>query len=153
MKNLLKYPCLIIISLSVFVANAKDSLIEAITISESGARMQAARMKVISENIANAESVSIRKKRPYCRRILLVKSKGGSGIVRYAVKQSFALPFLKKYDPFHPHADTKGYIYLSNVNKDIERADAAEAQVSYEANLKMMKALNSMTTNTVELFK
>ena len=76
MKNLLKYPCLVIISLSVFVANAKDPLIEAITISESGARMQAARMKVISENIANAASVSINKKRPYCRRILLVKSKG-----------------------------------------------------------------------------
>jgi flagellar basal-body rod protein FlgC len=139
-----------------FVARAHcdDPLLQALKVAQSGASLQAARMKVVSENIANAESVSTKKQPAYCRRIVLVKNgERRNKIVKYRVRKSFVKPFVKKYDPTHPYADKNGYIRMSNVNKDIERADAAEAQVSYEANLKMIKALGNMTNTTIELLK
>jgi len=145
-----KYVVLLLVSFF-HVTFAKDVLLDALKIAESGALLQAERMKIVSENIANADTISSKKGSSYCRRVVVVKVRKGK--VRYVVRKSFKAPFVKKYDPSHPYADALGYVYVSNVNKDIERADAAEAQVSYEANLKVIKALGYMTTNTIELVK
>ncbi len=130
-----------------------DSLLEALKIAQSGAQLQAARMKVVSENIANSESIATKKQLAYRRRTILVKNRNSEKAVKYKIRKSLVMPFVKKYDPTHPYADKNGHVYMSNVNKDIERADAAEAQVSYEANLKMIKALGNMTTTTIDLLK
>jgi flagellar basal-body rod protein FlgC len=155
MKRILK---LFVLCTSAFLfaapAYCRDTLLEALKIAQSGAQLQAARVKVVSENIANSESIATKKQPAYCRRVVLVKNGNReTKVVKYKIRKSFKSPFVKKYDSTHPHADKNGYIYMSNVNKDIERADAAEAQISYEANLKMIKALGNMTTTTIDLLK
>ena len=140
------------------ISLAGDSLLQALITSETGARLQAIRLRVVSENLANADSIGLNKKKePYRRRIVIAKnirdSKTGAKIVKYVVTRDKKTPFFKKYDPNHPMADKNGYVMLPNVVKDIERADAMEANVSYEANLKLMKLSGDMIKNTIDLLK
>jgi flagellar basal-body rod protein FlgC len=55
-----------------------------------------------------------------------------------------------KFDPHHPAANAEGYIKYPNVTREIERADASEAQRGYEANLSVIEVSNSLMNKTVE---
>ena len=94
---------------------------------------------------------------PYRRKIILAKPgysrKKNSRVVKHLIYRDFRSEFIKKYDPSHPACDEYGYVVFPNVNKDIERADIAEAKVSYEANLAVIKSVNDMMKGVVEVIK
>ena len=148
--------CALFLSMSSVLAG--DSLLDSITIAESGAKIQAERLRIVSENIANADSLWLNKKKePYRRKVIIAKngynSKSGLRVVRYVISSDTKTPFSKKYEPNHPLSDKDGYVLIPNVIKDIERADAMEANVSYDANLKVIKISSDMIKSTIDLIK
>ena len=132
-------------------------LTKALTISASGLTAQGTRMRVIAENLANANSTSSDSGDPYRRKIISFKSEldkqSGVNVVavdRIGVDES---AFGKRYDPGHPSANAEGYILTSNVRSLIESMDMREAQRSYEANLNMISVTKDMLQRTIELLR
>ena len=122
----------------------------------AGMRAQSERMKVISENIANANSTSQKPGGdPYRRKIATVTStfdrELGTAVVRSGKPIEDKSEFRTQYDPGNPNADKQGYVKLPNVDPLVEIMDMREAQRSYEADLTVMDATKSMQARTVDL--
>lgn len=135
-----------------------DALLSASQISISGLDAQAQRLRIISENIANANSTSSKKGvDPYRRKIISFKNvlDGSSGdmAVKIAGISVDKSPFILKYEPGNPAADTRGYVKYPNVNPVIEMADMREANRSYEANLQVLRQSRELITQTLGLLK
>lgn len=134
------------------------ALTSAADIAVSGMKAQSERLRVISENMANADSVSVDGTgEPYRRQVVSFKEHidaqtGVKGVVVDKIIKDRG-EFIKKYDPNHPMSDNQGYINTPNVNPLIEMMDMKEAQRSYEANLAMMKASRDMNAKTLDLLK
>jgi flagellar basal-body rod protein FlgC len=127
-------------------------------VAASGMRAQSDRMKIIAENIANANSTSPTPGGdPYRRKIATVKSdfdrELGATLVTSGKPVTDNSDFRMQYDPGSPNADAKGYVKLPNVNALVEIMDMREAQRSYEADLTVMDAAKSMLTRTVDLLR
>jgi flagellar basal-body rod protein FlgC len=127
-------------------------------IAASGMRAQSNRMRIIAENIANANSTaSTPTGDPYRRKIATVKSDFdrdlGATLVEAGKPVEDNSAFRSQYDPGNPAADKQGYVKLPNVNPLIEVMDMKEAQRSYEADLNVMEATKSMLARTVDLLK
>ena len=136
---------------------ANDLTISA-DISASGMRAQAERLKVISQNMVNADSLSSEKgQEPYRRQVVsfanYIDEKTGAQKVKVDRIVKDMSPFEKKYDPNHPAADAKGYVSLPNVNPLVEMMDMKEAQRVYEANLNMLKTAREMNNSTLDILK
>ena len=127
-------------------------------IATSGLRAQAGRMRVISENIANADSTAqtaggdpYRRKVPtfvnQLDRVLDAKTVSLGSIKR---DQS---DFRTKYEPSNPAADSNGYVKYPNVNPLVEMTDMRDAQRSYEANLNIISATRRMIQRTLDILK
>jgi len=123
-------------------------------IAASGLRAQQARMRIIAENIANADSTSKTPGGdPYRRQAPVfeaTKVAGAQG-VRMSKVQADQTEFRQEYEPGNPSADAKGYVKLPNVDSLVEIMDMREAQRSYEADLTAMDATKSMLARTVDL--
>ena len=124
----------------------------------SGMKAQSERLKVISENMANAESVGSRPgDDPYRRQVVTFKEyvdkETGAKLVKVDKITKDRSQFEKKYMPNHPAADGEGYVSLPNVNPLIEMMDLKEAQRSYEANLSVMKTSKDMGSKVLDLLK
>ena len=135
-----------------------NDLIKSADIAVSGMKAQAERLRVISENMANAESVAgAPGQTPYRRQVVTFKNyvdeATGAELVKVdkVVKDQSA--FEKKYMPNHPAADAQGYVDMPNVNPLIEMMDMKEAQRSYEANLNVMKTAREMSSSVLDLLK
>jgi flagellar basal-body rod protein FlgC len=127
-------------------------------IAASGMRAQSNRMRVIAENIANANSTaSTPNGDPYRRKVATVKSDFdrdlGATLVQAGKPINDMSEFRSQYDPGNPAADKRGYVKLPNVNPLVEVMDMREAQRSYEADLNVMEATKSMLARTVDLLK
>ena len=135
-----------------------DDILKTIRISSAGMRVEGARLRVISQNIANADSLPQRPgENPYRRKVIsfknvLDKSIGEKTVRVHRVKHDLS-PFGKKYDPSHPAADAQGYIKTPNVNSLIEMMDMREAQRSYEANLNLIKTSKSMLNSVIDVLR
>ena len=119
--------------------------------SASGMAAQAARLRLVSENIANADTPGFRTKSISFQAVSDFMENSGevkTGRVRLSTEE---LP--QVYDPGHPLADENGYYQGSNVNLMIQIADAREAQRSYEANLKMFDQSRQMASSILELLR
>lgn len=133
-------------------------LVDAMSISSSGMKAQGMRMRVISENLANSETLATTPGGdPYRRKTVSFANEmdRASGINKVGVKQ-IALDqsdFRLKYDPANPAADDKGYVKLPNVNSLIETMDMREAQRSYEANLGAIEISRSMMMRSIDLIR
>ena len=110
-------------------------------IAVSGMKAQAERLRVISENMANADSVGVRPgEDPYRRQVVTFKDyidkETGARMVKVdkVVKDESEFPL--KYEPNNPLANAQGYVAQPNVNPLIEMMDMKEAQRSYDANCK-----------------
>ena len=128
-----------------------DGLHQSTSVSASGMRAQADRLRLVSENIANADTPGYRRKLTTFEEVVSAGRKTGqvdSGPVK--LDQS-ALE--RVYDPSHPLADDGGYYDGSNVNLVFEIADAREAQRSYEANLRMFDQARKMRSSLFELLR
>ncbi|HAU28940.1 MAG TPA: flagellar basal body rod protein FlgC [Rhodospirillaceae bacterium] len=131
---------------------------KAFTLSTLGLKAQDARMKVIAENLANANTVSGSDGAdPYRRKIVAFKQMvdEDSGIKGVAVSGILGdkSDFPTKYDPGNPSANSEGFVRTPNVNPLIEVMDMRDAQRSYEANLTMMEASKAMLQKTIDLLK
>lgn len=127
-------------------------------VSASGLRAQSLRMRVIAENLANADSVARTPGGdPYRRRLPTFSSEvdrqTGAAGVRVDSIQSDKSDFQRVYQPGSPAADASGYVKKPNVNSLVEGADMKAAQRSYEANLSAIEAAKSLTMRTIDLLK
>jgi flagellar basal-body rod protein FlgC len=127
-------------------------------ISASGLRAQSLRMRVIAENLANADSVAKTPGGdPYRRRVVVfapeVKGTEAATSVKVRAISTDKSAFTRIYEPGHPAADAKGYVQRPNVNSLIEAADMRAAQRSYEANLNAIEAARGLTMRTIDLIK
>jgi flagellar basal-body rod protein FlgC len=130
----------------------------ALGVAASGLRAQTARMKVIAENIANANSTGVTPgEAPYRRQVPtfgeMVDRETGASMVRMTGVQLDQGDFRLRYDPTHPAANGEGYVQMPNVNTLIESMDMREAQRAYEANLNVVETARSMLTRTLELLR
>ena len=127
-------------------------------IAASGMKAQAERLKVISQNMANVDSVSAEPGgEPYRRQVVsfqnYVDQATGAQKVRVDKVVKDMSPFEKKYDPNHPAADAQGYVSLPNVNSLVEMMDMKEAQRVYDANLNMLKTAREMNSSVLDILK
>lgn len=127
-------------------------------IAVSGMRAQAKRLRIVSENLANADSVSTKAGgKPYQRQIVTFKStldkEIGADIVKADKVVKDKADFNRKYNPTHPAAGPDGYILTPNVNPLVEMMDMKEAQRSYDANLNIIKTSKDMMSKTIDLIK
>jgi flagellar basal-body rod protein FlgC len=127
-------------------------------IATSGLRAQAGRMRVISENIANADSTgSSPGADPYRRKVPTFTSQLDRALDAKTVGLGRVVPdtsnFRTKYEPSNPAADQNGYVKYPNVNPLIEMTDMREAQRSYEANLNIISATRRMIQRTLDILK
>lgn len=135
-----------------------DSLQAIGKIAAGGLEAQSTRLRIVSENIANARSTgSSAGADPYSRKTVLFKAVldreiGASGVSVKGLSTDSS-PFRIEYDPGHPAADESGHVKLPNVDMLVEMADMREATRSYEANLQMMKQARSMVSMTIDLLR
>jgi flagellar basal-body rod protein FlgC len=127
-------------------------------IAASGLRAQAGRMRIISENIANADSTPTSPGAdPYRRKIPTFRSEMdralGANLVELGRTQSDTTDFRLRYEPGHPAADKNGNVKYPNVNPLIEMTDMREAQRSYEANINVIGATRRMLQRTIDILK
>lgn len=132
--------------------------IRTMMIAASGLRAQSDRMRIISENIANADSTAANSQAdPYRRRIPTFRSSFDrelqANVVTLGRVQTDKSDFVTKNEPGNPAADAKGNVKYPNVNTLIETVDMREAQRSYEANLNVIGATRRMISRTLDLLK
>jgi len=135
-----------------------DDLFKTFQISGAGMRVQGARLRVISENIANADSLPQDPNgKPYRRKTITFRNEldraTGLNQVRVNKVRPDMSDFGKRFDPGHPAADADGYVLTPNVNKLVEMTDMREAQRSYEANLNVIKSSRAMLMSTIDVLR
>ncbi len=135
-----------------------DDLLKTFQISSAGMRVQGARLKVISQNIANANSLAQDPNgKPYRRQTITFRNELDRQIGLDTVRVDKVRPdlsdFGKRYEPSHPAADADGYVLTPNVSTLTEMTDMREAQRTYEANLTVIKSSRSMLMGTIDLLK
>jgi flagellar basal-body rod protein FlgC len=135
-----------------------DPLRAASRIAGDGLLVQSTRMRIVSENIANARSTGTTPGAdPYQRKTVAFESEfdrlSGGFTVNVRQVATDPTPFLIEHDPGNPAADGDGNVKLPNVNMMIELADMREANRSYEAGLQMMKQVRTMASMTIDLLR
>jgi flagellar basal-body rod protein FlgC len=133
-------------------------LIKSLMISASGLKAQGSRMRIIAENLANANSVAQAPgEDPYRRKVVTFKNvlDRETGVRKVEVDRVLRDrgEFSKRYEPTHPSADADGYVLYPNVKSLVEVNDMREAQRSYEANLKAIESAKRMMMSTVDLLR
>lgn len=131
---------------------------QAMGLAALGMKAQGTRMRIISENMANAETTSKQPGgTPYQRQLVTFKTMLNRDTDMKEVNVDDIIKdnsdFKLKYDPGHPAADNDGYVKLPNVNVLIEMMDMREAQRSYEANLGIIDMTRSMLLRTIDLLR
>lgn len=135
-----------------------DPLSASFQISGSGLEAQSARLRVIAENLANAQSTGkTQGADPYARKTISFASEldrlSGANLVRVSALGRDRSPFLVEHDPGNPAADEKGDVKMPNVNMLVELSDMREANRAYEANLQVMKQTRDLLQMTIDLLK
>ncbi|PWC85829.1 flagellar biosynthesis protein FlgC [Azospirillum sp. TSH100] len=133
-------------------------LYKSMAVSASGMKAQGTRLKVISENLANANTTAETPgDLPYRRKTVIFKNELDRAMdvdkVRVAKVDVDKSDFQRRYDPSHPSADAEGYVLLPNVNSVVEAMDMREAQRSYEANLSAIDTARQMLTRTIDILR
>jgi len=135
-----------------------DPLQTSLRIAASGLEAQSARLRVVSENIANAQSTGASPGAdPYARKTISFDSEldraTGANLVAVKSVGVDRTPFKIERDPGNPAADEKGDVKMPNVDVLVELADMREANRSYEADLQVAKQAAEMLTTTVNLMR
>jgi flagellar basal-body rod protein FlgC len=141
---------------------------QALEISVSGIEAQRRTMELISSNLANISTTRTIGGGPYRRKIAIVGERplsfsdelsraegrlfsdagGGVEVVDVVEDQT---PFSRVYNPGHPDADERGYVYLPNVNMATEMTDMIMTSKLYEANITAFNATKKMMQDTLQL--
>lgn len=135
-----------------------DPLIAAGRVASTGLTAQSTRLRIIAENMANANSTGATAgANPYQRKTVSFEA----ALNPYADAQDVEIaristdksPFIVKYEPGHPAADANGYVKYPNVNSIVEMADMREANRSYEANLQVIRQVRDLVSQTIDLLR
>ena len=135
-----------------------DPLFSSMLVSASGLRAQSLRMRVISENLANAQSTGdTAGADPYRRKTIIFSTTldrvSGANMVDARNTSLDQSDFRLEYQPGSPAANPAGYVKLPNVNPIIEMADMKEANRSYESNLQVIRQTREMLSMTIDLLR
>ncbi len=135
-----------------------DGLSSVIAISSSGLRAQSERIRVVSENIANASSTANSPtEEPYRRKVISfgtnLDEATGASIVEVSEIARDDSDFSLRFDPSHPAADVNGFVKYPNVNPLIEMSNMREASRSYEANMSMLENAKQMRQQLIDLLR
>ncbi len=135
-----------------------DPLQTALRIAASGLQAQSMRLRIVSENIANAQSTGPTPGAdPYARQTVSFESEMdralGANLVEVKSIGVDSAPFKLERDPGNPAADQNGMVKMPNVDVLVELADMREANRSYEANLQVAKQSAEMLNTAVSLMK
>ena len=135
-----------------------DPLQASIKIAGAGLEAQSTRLRIISENVANAQSTATTSGGdPYTRKTVsfdnVMDRTAGLSLVRVKNIGLDDTPFAVEQDPGNPAADEKGFVKTPNVNVLVELADMREANRTYEANLQVAKQSSDLMSQTVNLLK
>ncbi|MET3891578.1 flagellar basal-body rod protein FlgC [Bosea sp. OAE506] len=133
-------------------------LLKSIAVATSGLRSQSGRMRVIAENMANADSGPERAGAdPYRRKIPTFQRRFDRDLEAQVVDmgrvQRDQSAFRVKYEPGNPTADATGNVRMPNVNSLVETMDMREAQRSYEANLNLISSTRRMIQRTIDILR
>jgi flagellar basal-body rod protein FlgC len=135
-----------------------DPLRATMSVASSGLQAQSHRARIVSENLANAESTGTAPgSNPYTRKtITMVGSFDealGATTVRIQRIDFDRTPYPMEHEPGHPAADANGFVKQPNVNMLNEIADIREANRSYEANLQVIRQARAMISQTIDLMR
>jgi len=135
-----------------------DALSATLKVASSGLTAQSERLRIVSENLANAQSTgSTPGADPYQRKTVIFsaeldRSVGASTVNITSVDRDRSA-FPVEYLPGHEAADDKGFVKMPNVNVLVEMADMTEANRSYEANLQVVKQARDLISMTIDLMR
>lgn len=126
------------------------------SVAASALKAQQHRMRLIAENMANANSgARDANGDPYRRQAPMFEPmRVGDGLgVRVSRIVEDQTPFKTEYAPGAPGADASGYLKMPNVDTLVEALDMREAQRAYEANLGVIETSRSMDSRVLDLLK
>lgn len=135
-----------------------DPLTSALKIAASGLSAQSQRLRVVSENLANAQSTGDGPGAdPYRRKTIsfaaeLDRASGGATVEVNSIDRDPS-EFPLEFQPGNEAADAAGYVKMPNVNVMVEMADMSEANRSYEANLQTIKQARELISMTIDLLR
>ena len=135
-----------------------DPLVASMKVAASGLEAQSTRIRIVSENLANARSTGDTPGAdPFRRKTVTFAAEldraTGAALVeveRLGVDEG---DFSTEYDPGNPAANEQGIVKMPNVNVLIEMADMREANRSYEANLQSIKQSRDLISATIDLLR
>ncbi|MFC3072500.1 flagellar basal body rod protein FlgC [Shinella pollutisoli] len=135
-----------------------DPLIASMKVAASGLEAQSTRIRIVSENLANARSTGDTPGAdPFRRKTVSFAAEldraTGAALVEVARLGEDEGEFSTEFDPGNPAADEKGIVKLPNVNVLVEMADMREANRSYEANLQSIKQSRDLISATIDLLR
>jgi flagellar basal-body rod protein FlgC len=133
-------------------------VVRSIQVAATGLKAQAGRMRVIAENLANANSTAQTPGgEPYRRRVPTFRAtldrELGATTVAMGQVQTDNSAFQRRHEPGHPAADENGYVQFPNVNTLVETTDMREAQRSYEANLNVIGTTRRIVQRTLDILR
>ena len=135
-----------------------DPLLSSLKIAASGLQAQSTRMRIVSENIANAQTTGTTPgSDPYQRKMVSFQSEldrvSGAQMVPVDKVGRDDTPFILESDPGNPAANADGYVKMPNVRMLVEMADMREANRSYEANIQVVKQAREIINMTIDLLR
>ena len=134
--------------------SALDPLSASMRMAQRALDQQSVRMRIVSENLANAHSTAERPGGEAFRRKTVafdaVAPDGRPGPARIRRDPS-ALPL--RHDPAHPAADARGMVRTPNVRPLVEMADMREASRLFEANLQTLRQARDLVNSTIDLLR
>ena len=135
-----------------------DPLTTALKVAASGLGAQSERLRVVSENLANAQSTgNTPGADPYRRKTITFAAEldrnSGAAMVEVTAIERDRSDFPVEFQPGHEAANADGYVKLPNVNVLIEMADMREANRSYEANLQVVKQARELISLTIDMMR
>ena len=135
-----------------------DPLISSLKVAASGLGAQSERLRVVSENLANAQSTgNFPGADPYQRKTITFSAEldrlSGARMVEVSSIANDKTAFPTEFQPGHEAADAQGYVKMPNVNLLVEMADMREANRGYEANLQSIKQARELISMTIDLLR
>lgn len=131
---------------------------DAMHVAAAGMKVQGTRMRLVAQNLANADSTALKPGgEPYRRQTITFQNRLdrelGIETVQVARVGTDPSEFSKRFEPGHPAADGDGYVLTPNLNPLLEMMDLREAQRSFEANLNAMTLARTMVQRTIDLLR
>lgn len=144
--------------MNVLPTEGADAIAVSTRLAAAAMQAQSARLRIVSENIANAESTANTPGGdPYARKTVTFREEldraTGAEVVRVRNVGVDRTPFEVEYDPGHPAANEQGYVKKPNVHLLVELADMQEATRAYSANVQMIKFARTLSSMTIDLLR